>query len=400
MTIAVVTLFDEAIADWAKPIAEMKRQYCAKHGYKFVCHEKVLDASASAHYSKMPAILECFNDESVDWVFWSDADSLIMDYEQKLEEFIDPNFFLIMPTDITGHSTSNFFIRNSEWARTLVEKWRNFRPRYDESPFEQMVLGYIIRSENWLLHRISLAGDKWNGHPLQRRSQFMIHLGGWNNYRRRKYVAQLMNPKISYSQYGEDVFIAEYFKGRTGMFLEIGALDGLKDSNCRKLAEMGWSGVAVEPNPDLFLKLLKNYKGFDVAPICALVTGNHGIRTLHLNRDGLTTTCPDVFGEFLKRDDVHFYGSCFAPCITPDDIVKVFGNHFDFVSVDAEGMDQEIVAASKELLRHTELLCIEADKPGQSENHDYKRLWDHTLGQVGFTQVEYTTRGNLLLKRP
>lgn len=401
MNITVVTLFDSAIADWARPIAEMKRQYCAKHGYKFVCHENTLDASASPHYSKMPAILQAFDDLDCDWVFWSDADSIIMNYEQKLEEFIDPNFFLIMPTDITGHSTSNFFIRNSAWSRRLVTEWRDFRPRYDKSPFEQMVLGYILRSQNWLLHRISLAGDIFNRHPLQRTtSKFIVHLGGWHNYRRRKYVANFMNPKLSYSQYGEDLFVAEYFEGRTGMFLEIGALDGIKDSNCRKLAEMGWSGVAIEPNPHLFLKLLKNYKGFDVHPICALVTGNHGIRTLHLNQDGLTTTCPDIFAQWLERDDVHFYGSCFSPCITPDDIVKLFGDHFDFVSVDAEGMDQEIVAASKNLLKHTGLLCIETQKPGQADSHDYQRLWDFTLAEVGFTQIAHTTKGNTLLKRP
>lgn len=400
MNITVVTLFDSAIADWARPIAEQKRQYCAKHGYKFVCHEKVLDPSASAHYSKMPAILDAFNDPDCEFVFWTDADSIILDHEQKLEEFIDPNFFLIMPTDITGHSTSNFFIRNSEWARRLVEQWRDFRPRYNESPYEQMVLGYILRSQNWLLHRVKLDGDRFNSHPLQRKTGFMVHLGGWHNYRRRKYVANFMNPKLSYAQYGEDLFVAEYFKGRTGMFLEIGAHDGIKDSNCRKLAEMGWSGVAVEPNPDLFLKLLKNYKGFDVAPICALVTGHHGIRTLHLNMDGLTTTCPDVFADFLRGNAVHFYGSCFAPCVTPDDLVKVFGNHFDFVSVDAEGMDQEIVRASRELLRHTDLLCIETDKPGKGQDHNYGVLWEYALQEVGFTEMVHTTKGNTLLKRP
>lgn len=401
MNITVVTLFDEAIADWARPIAEQKRQYCAKHGYKFICHEQVLDASASAHYSKMPAILDAFNDESAEWVFWSDADSIIMDHEQKLEPFIDPNFFLIMPTDITGHSTSNFFIRNSEWARQLVEEWRDFRPRYDKTPYEQMTLGFILRSKNWLLHRVSLAGDAFNGHPLQKKRQFIIHLGGWHNYRRRKYVANFMNPKISYAQYGEDLFVAEFFKGRTGMFLEIGALDGVKDSNCRKLAEMGWSGVAIEPNPALFVKLMKNYNGFDVHPICALVTGEPGIRTLHLNNDGLSTTCPEVFGDFLKNHkDVHFTGSCFAPCVTPDHIAKRFGNHFDFVSVDAEGMDIEIVRASKDLLKHTQLLCIETQKPGQGHSHDYSQLWNHALAETGFTHVLHTTKGNTLLKRP
>lgn len=398
MNITVLTFYDAKIASWAKPIAEWKRAYCQRHGYRFVCHTDYADKTIHPGYSKMPAILEILNDCENEWIFWSDADSLIVNEEQKLEPFIDENFFLILAGDILGQTTSNFFIRNSEWSRKLLEKWIAHRPRLEVSPYEQAVLGRILGSNHHLLHRIKLAGDRFNSHPLQRSKPFIVHMGGWSNERRIQYVKNITNPKLSYSQYGEDIFISEHFKGRTGTFLEIGALDGIKDSNCRKLAQLGWSGVAVEPNPDLFRKLMKNYRGYDVNPICALVTGHHGLRTLHLNPDGLTTSAPEVFHDLSQR--IPFYGFCYSPCITPDDIVNVFGNHFDFVSIDAEGMDTEIVRSAKNLLTHTELLCVEAEKPGRGFDADYQSLWEYVLQEVGFTHVLHKTKGNVILKRP
>ncbi len=46
---------------------------------------------------------------------------------------------------------------------------------------------------------------------------------------------------------------------RNGVFIEIGALDGLKLSNSKVYEEvLGWSGLLVEPTPNVFQQLLKN----------------------------------------------------------------------------------------------------------------------------------------------
>jgi len=62
-----------------------------------------------------------------------------------------------------------------------------------------------------------------------------------------------------YSQYRQDEFLNEYyFKGvKGGVFLDIGAHDGESLSNSKFFEEeLGWSGICIEPNPDVF-KLLK-----------------------------------------------------------------------------------------------------------------------------------------------
>lgn len=64
-----------------------------------------------------------------------------------------------------------------------------------------------------------------------------------------------------YSQYGQDKWLYEnYFKDHiSGVFLEIGADDGIDKSNTKFFEEsLGWTGLCVEPSPKRFSLLEKN----------------------------------------------------------------------------------------------------------------------------------------------
>jgi FkbM family methyltransferase len=59
------------------------------------------------------------------------------------------------------------------------------------------------------------------------------------------------------SQYGQDALIGDVlFKGRPGVFVDVGARDGRKISNTIYLErKLRWTGIAIEPHPDLFRRL-------------------------------------------------------------------------------------------------------------------------------------------------
>lgn len=63
-----------------------------------------------------------------------------------------------------------------------------------------------------------------------------------------------------YSQDGQDEFLSKLFKNkRNGVFLDIGAYDGVKFSNTYFLENsLGWKGICIEPNPKVFEELTKN----------------------------------------------------------------------------------------------------------------------------------------------
>ena len=64
-----------------------------------------------------------------------------------------------------------------------------------------------------------------------------------------------------YSQGGEEKVIVEYFDGYRGTFLDIGAFDGKTFSNTKRLSDLGWRGVLVEPAPKPFFALIETHKG-------------------------------------------------------------------------------------------------------------------------------------------
>jgi FkbM family methyltransferase len=65
----------------------------------------------------------------------------------------------------------------------------------------------------------------------------------------------------SYSERNRnDLFVVDVLNGkRNGYFVEAGALDGIQVSNTLLLEEdYGWSGLCVEPDPELFEELCQN----------------------------------------------------------------------------------------------------------------------------------------------
>ena len=57
--------------------------------------------------------------------------------------------------------------------------------------------------------------------------------------------------------------IFEFLKIENGFFVEFGAWDGIKGSNCRKLFEEGWGGIFIEPEVNRFADLKSNYSQYD-----------------------------------------------------------------------------------------------------------------------------------------
>jgi hypothetical protein len=62
------------------------------------------------------------------------------------------------------------------------------------------------------------------------------------------------------SQLGQDKIVDEYLGGKgNGVFVDIGAYDGVTFSNTLMLErERGWTGICIEPLPDIFAELRKN----------------------------------------------------------------------------------------------------------------------------------------------
>jgi hypothetical protein len=55
---------------------------------------------------------------------------------------------------------------------------------------------------------------------------------------------------MSYSQFGQDLWVLEYFN--QGVFVDVGFNDGINISNTKLLEDRGWSGLGIDPFPRNF----------------------------------------------------------------------------------------------------------------------------------------------------
>lgn len=93
-----------------------------------------------------------------------------------------------------------------------------------------------------------------------------------------------------------------------GTFVEIGANDGIKHSNTRALAELGWSGLLVEPIKSVYEDLRHNYKYLNrIQTARFAITNKKGFAYMNINEDReLSTMDPD--GMNVIKDIGFFNG--------------------------------------------------------------------------------------------
>lgn len=166
-----------------------------------------------------------------------------------------------------------------------------------------------------------------------------------------------------YSQNDEQRIILKYFGTTPGTFLDIGANDGETFSNTRALWDLDWHGVLVEPSPVAFAALKRNSWRYatQIWPLnFALGKENtSGTAEMYEGSDTLVSSmCADRLAIWERG------GTKFTPIL-----VKTYAfkhlleispfQTFDFISIDAEGLDYDILAQMDLMALGCRMLCIE-----------------------------------------
>jgi len=173
------------------------------------------------------------------------------------------------------------------------------------------------------------------------------------------------------SQYGEAAFIVDYFRGRDAAllrFLDVGAFDGTTNSNTRPLADLGWSGVCVEPSPPAFCWLMGAY--FDhprVQLVNAALVGQvewtgTGLRRMHCNTSDAHSADQMSTLSIAHREkwQGHPFREILISTVNWADIEILYPSGFNFVNIDVEGTNLDVFQA---MPIRPEMVCVEADPP-------------------------------------
>jgi len=161
-----------------------------------------------------------------------------------------------------------------------------------------------------------------------------------------------MSRSSKYSQYEQDKFVDIYFKKKdNGFFLDIGAHDGISFSNSYFFEkERGWSGICIEPNPDVFVLLNKNRLSRNYKVCISDTEGSVVFRKIVGYSEMLSGILEFMDQKHIDRinDECAEYNSTFEDikvesrnlnAILKSDNIK----HIDYLSIDTEGAESKII---------------------------------------------------------
>lgn len=160
--------------------------------------------------------------------------------------------------------------------------------------------------------------------------------------------------------------VAAFFGGIKGYFVEVGANDPRERSQTWHLEQNGWTGVLIEPQPDLAARLREARRARVFAAACS-APENSG-RTLPLH----------VAGPLSSLDRRHM-----APGATPERMIEVPVRtldsileeagapvSFEFLSIDVEGHEIEVLRGF-DIARWRPRLILVEDHVADLSRHRY-----------------------------
>ena len=191
MSITIVSAWTEEIEWFARKANETKRRYAKKHGYQFACLKGNLSGDKWPHWSKVSLILAAM--DCCDWVFWSDADSFILNMEPKLEDYVDEQFDLIVSNHVIepnrfSFNTGNIFVKSSDWSRKF---WRSVLDKHPGHCDEQLVVNDMWNKSEEVKKRtkvipkadFNVLWDVQPGRPVSPHvMRFILHFAGTQRY--------------------------------------------------------------------------------------------------------------------------------------------------------------------------------------------------------------------------
>ncbi len=200
-----------------------------------------------------------------------------------------------------------------------------------------------------------------------------------------------------YSQCGQDKHMYEkYFPSkRNGIFLDIGAYDGVTLSNTHFFEkEMGWTGICIEPNRDMFAKLVENRPKSKCLNLC--IGFNEIVEYQKIS--GYSSMLSGITNKYDSRmvnrvnKELQTYGGKIEKydieSKTIHDILKSEGiTDVDFCSVDAEGSEENILSGFDPTKVNIRFFVVE-NNFGENKISDVMSLKGYKLiGDVGADQI-------------
>ena len=183
-------------------------------------------------------------------------------------------------------------------------------------------------------------------------------------------------PTIGFSYYGEDKIVFQLKPSNKGFYADVGAYHPVEGSNTYKLYLKGWDGITIEPNPanaNAFRKMRPRDRH-----VIAGIAPESGVREYHQFAAACMNTLDAGTAETAVRTDAAVPTGTLTVDVQP--LSKVLDEmapqrHVDFLNVDCEGMDLEVLKTLDLPRQKPTVICI--------EDHEQFKLGHSSFSGIG-----------------
>jgi FkbM family methyltransferase len=151
------------------------------------------------------------------------------------------------------------------------------------------------------------------------------------------------------SQNNEEQLILDYFKDEKGTLLSIGENDGETLSNVYRPLMLFWRGVLVEPSRYAFVRLENLWRNRkDIQLFNVAISDESGFSDFYVNDHHLSSYDTGLLSTLKKSELGRWVGTPFKKMIVEtydfkELLERSIYKKFDLISIDAEGVDYDIL---------------------------------------------------------
>jgi FkbM family methyltransferase len=189
----------------------------------------------------------------------------------------------------------------------------------------------------------------------------------------------------SYAQHGEDIIIQDFFPhDYKGVCIDVGAVDGILMSNTFHFEQNGWFSICCEANPDMYESLKMNRLEAVHGAIGSkdLLEVQFNIVNLTAQGGNETAISAVTIDERLLRDHDFLQPhirQVNVPMYTLDTVLLKYPNltHIDFLSIDTEGTELEVLKGF-DIARWSPKLFVIENNYNDPEIEEYLKPFGYT----------------------
>lgn len=170
---------------------------------------------------------------------------------------------------------------------------------------------------------------------------------------------------VSYAQNREDIILAGFFSNQIepGFYVDIGANHPTHDSVTKYFYDLGWHGINIEPNPDLFQDIIKK-RTRDTNLNIGIGSKKGNLKLRAYKNHGLSTFSKELKDDYKKNSDrgTEEFVDISVPIQKLADVLRKHKvKDIWFMKIDVEGFEYEVIDSNEWGTFRPWVLCIEAN---------------------------------------